>query len=116
MTMLKPLLSIPKYASGGIGGPSLEKQPAESVTGGEEYEDHEGHNQRHRADHREHRWAVLVHLRAPPRGAGARASGRAVGVSPCRPACIPACMPASNSPTRYTEPVARTAAPCSRAQ
>src|SRR6516165_582447 len=96
MTMLKPLLSIPKYASGGIGGPSLEKQAAESVTGGEKHEDHEGHDQRHRADHREHGWAVLVHLRAPPRGAGARAFRRALGPSACRPAC----RPASSSPTR----------------
>src|SRR6516164_7561255 len=100
MTRLKPLLSIPKYANGGIGRPSLEKQPAESVTGGEEYEDHQGHDQRHRADHREHRWAVVVHFRASPRGPDARASTRAVEGSACGPACTPACMPASSSPTR----------------
>src|SRR6516225_1430723 len=112
MTMLKPLLSMPKYASGNIGGPSLEKQTAESVTGGEEHEDHQGHDQRHGADHREHGWAVAVHLEAPPGGADARASSGAGEA----PACKPACMPTSRSPTRYTEPVASTAASCSRAQ
>src|SRR6476646_2060803 len=85
----KPLLSIPKYASGSIGRLSLEKQAAESVASGEEHKDHECDDQGHRPDHREHRRALVVH----PVEASA----------------------ASSSPTRYTDPVASTAQPCSRA-
>src|ERR1700683_1903561 len=58
----KPLLSIPKYASGGIGRLSLEKQPAKSIASGEEHEYHQGHDQRDCADHREYRGTLLVHL------------------------------------------------------
>jgi hypothetical protein len=72
----RPLLSIPKYASGGIGRLSLEKQAAESVASGEEYEYDQSHDQRDGADHREHRRAVLVHLTEP----SAR-SRRTIGVS-----------------------------------
>src|SRR6202035_4454170 len=103
MTRFRPLLSIPKYAKGGIGRPSLEKQPAETVTGREEHQNDHGHDQGDGADHGEHGWAVVVHL-AESRGCA------------CRPSRVAdASSSPSSSPTRYTEPVASTAPPRSRA-
>src|SRR6202023_2445312 len=77
---------------------SLEKQAREPVACSEEYEDHECHDQRHGADHREHRRALVVHFWA--------LSLR--GSAPV-PTLLPESSPAT-SPTRSTEPVARTAA------
>src|SRR5438874_13407257 len=88
MTRFRPLLSIPKYANGAMVEASLEKQATETVTSGEEHEDHERDDQRHRANHRQHRRALVVHrsivlqfshrrrdaaLARPPRALPARA-------------------------------------------
>src|SRR5271163_4235864 len=107
MTRFRPLLSIPKYARGSIGRLSLEKQPAESVTRGEEHQDHQGHDQGHGADHRDDGWTLVVHLVHPaePR---LSASGEPR-------LSLPSSLP-SSSPTRYTEPVTSTAPPRSEAQ
>ena len=50
-----------------MGRPSLEKQPAESITSREEHQDHKRDDQRDGADHREYRGAFVVHLAASPR-------------------------------------------------
>src|SRR5579859_6815253 len=95
----KPLLSIPKNASGNIGGPSLEKQAAETVACSKEDKDHDGDEKRHAADHREDRRAVVVHARALLRATAGSSRGTRERRS------------AISSPTRYTEPVASTAPP-----
>ncbi len=85
-----------------IGRLSLEKQTAESVTSGEEHQDHERDDQRHSADHRQHRGTVVVHDAALRRASPESSAPRALASAPSR------------SPTRYTEPVASTAPARSR--